>query len=555
MEQKQPTYCTFLATDDNNFPVHYSETTETPTTTQKFAAASSDGQIEEFSQGPQRSIEGDRANAFNIPTQFDIIYATYPNQLFAMNHSSQHRHCDSGKLPCFGSNQCISKSKWCDSKVDCLDASDETACSCKSRLAESRICDGFVDCPMGSDELGCFGCDKFQHSCYSSQREYEQNDQSSNLMCYSSIEKCDGFNNCRNGKDEAECSMIVRHVGAMLSYAVSHSEGILHHNFKGRWYPVCKNPNKWAINACEMEIGKLNLEPFLSVKSSMIPGPFIQPNVNEKNQMVEFDPTLSDTCQLDKNQSDDENNVIFVKCPAPECGVSKLTIDQKAPSMRQSSNSTRHHRDAEVRIVGGTDAKPMEFPFIVAIYKDGNFHCGGSIYNEHWIITAAHCTKSFEDHYYEVWAGILRRSSFSPSAQISKVSHVIRHPDYLQSTMKNDIALMKVKQHFSFNRWVRPICLPSKGRTSSGDNWKFGPAPGTLCSTLGWGAIREKGPDRNQIIKLKKLLIFKIIFPQLMISKLLTFQFYQSASMPLIKKVKVFALVKLLVLVMLARLV
>lgn len=29
----------------------------------------------------------------------------------------------------------------------------------------------------------------------------------------------------------------------------------------------------------------------------------------------------------------------------------------------------------------------MEFPFIVAIYKDGHFHCGGSIYNEQWVIT------------------------------------------------------------------------------------------------------------------------------------------------------------------------
>lgn len=497
LEQQQPTYCTFLASDNANFPAHYSETTEQPTT-QKYAAASSDGKIEEFALEPERSDQGDRANAFNIPTQFDIIYATYPNQLFAMNHSTQHRHCNPGKLPCFGTNQCINKSKWCDSKVDCLDASDETSCTCKSRLAENRICDGFIDCPMGSDELGCFGCDKFQYSCYNSQAEFEENGQSSSLMCYSSVEKCDGFSNCRNSKDESECSMIVRHVGAMLSYAVSHSEGILHHNFKGRWYPVCRNANNWAVDACEMEIGKLSAQPTSSIKISMIPGPFIQPNINQQNQVIDSDPIFSDNCHLDKIQSD-ENHLIFVKCPQPQCGISKL-LEQKIPAMRQNVNSTRHKRDAEARIVGGSDAKAMEFPFIVAIYKDGNFHCGGSIYSEFWIITAAHCTKSFEDHYYEIRAGILRRSSYSPSAQISKVSHVIRHPNYERGTMKNDIALMKVKHSLSFNRWVRPICLPSKGRTSSDNNWKFGPAPGTLCSTLGWGAIREKGPDRKIVL-------------------------------------------------------
>lgn len=486
----QPTYCTFLASDSGSLPGHYSETTEQPATTKP-----ADGKIEEFTVEPERSDDGDRANAYNIPTQYDIIYATYPNQLFAMNHSMKHRHCDAGKLPCFGTNQCIAKSKWCDSNVDCLDASDETACSCKARLAENRMCDGYVDCPMASDELGCFGCDKFQYSCYGSRKEFEANGESSSLMCYSSIEKCDGFSNCRNGKDESECSMIVKHVGSMLSYAVSSSEGILHHNFKGRWYPVCRNPNSWAVDACEMEVGKLRLEPFLSVKSIQVPGPFIQPNLNQQNQIIDSDPTFSDTCELGKIM-DDENHVILVKCPPPQCGSSKL-FEQKIPIVRENTNTTRKHRDVEERIVGGIDAKSMEFPFIVAIYKDGNFHCGGSIYNEHWVITAAHCTRSFENHFYEIRAGILRRSSYSPAGQISKVNHVIRHPDYERATMKNDIALMKVKHRLSFNRWVRPICLPSKERSIAGDNWKFAPAAGTICSTLGWGAIREKGPDRN----------------------------------------------------------
>jgi secreted trypsin-like serine protease len=120
--------------------------------------------------------------------------------------------------------------------------------------------------------------------------------------------------------------------------------------------------------------------------------------------------------------------------------------------------------------VGGINAEPMEFPFIVVIFKDGNFHCGGSIYDEHWIITAAHCTNTFENHFYEVRAGLLRRQSYSPSVQISTVSHVIRHAEYDRSTMKNDIALMRLKTPLSFNRWVRPICLPSKERMGADKN-------------------------------------------------------------------------------------
>lgn len=423
--------------------------------------------------------------------------------MFSMNQTSHH--CDAGQLPCFGTSQCISKEKWCDSKVDCLDASDEAACSCKARLAESRICDGYIDCPMGSDELGCFGCDKFQYSCYSSRKEFEENDLSSNFMCYSTTEKCDGFSNCRNGKDESECSMIVKHFGAMLSYTVGHSEGILHRNFKGRWFPVCRNPSKWAIEACEMEVGQQEIEPFLSIKVSQIPGPFIQLTFNE--QGTEMEPNFTDNCQLEKIEGN-ENHVVFVKCQMPKCGISKLDEDFKSrenskhskessKDIKISENKKRNQRDTDSRIVGGVNAKPLEFPFIVVIYKDGHFHCGGTIFNEFWVITAAHCTRSFEMHYYEVWAGILRRSSYSPTAQIVKVSHVIRHPDYDQSTMANDIALMRLKHHLSFNRWVRPICLPTREKVTNDDNWKMGPVAGTMCSTLGWGAIREKGPDRE----------------------------------------------------------
>lgn len=38
---------------------------------------------------------------------------------------------------------------------------------------------------------------------------------------------------------------------------VSYSEGFLHKNYRGKWYPACLAPEQWAKEACEAEAGTL----------------------------------------------------------------------------------------------------------------------------------------------------------------------------------------------------------------------------------------------------------------------------------------------------------
>ena len=43
------------------------------------------------------------------------------------------------------------------------------------------------------------------------------------------------------------------------------------------------------------------------------------------------------------------------------------------------------------RIVGGSEARPHEFPFMAALRRHGRLFCGGSLLDRRHVLTAAHC--------------------------------------------------------------------------------------------------------------------------------------------------------------------
>ena len=59
--------------------------------------------------------------------------------------------------------------------------------------------------------------------------------------------------------------------------------------------------------------------------------------------------------------------------------------------IRQKQENVKHEKDFIPKVVGGRISEPGKWPWLVAILKNGNFHCGGVILDENWIMTAAHC--------------------------------------------------------------------------------------------------------------------------------------------------------------------
>lgn len=142
------------------------------------------------------------------------------------------------------------------------------------------------------------------------------------------------------------------------------------------------------------------------------------------------------------------------------------------------------------RIVGGMETQQNSWPFQISfqsinIFPSGHF-CGGTIINNQWAISAAHCFQlrindtiriKFADHRtYEYDDG-----EFDRYAQ-----KIFIHPDYDYETIQHDIALVKFNAPIQYSKRVLPICLP-----------KFVDKlpSGAMVHTIGWGETYVLGPS------------------------------------------------------------
>ena len=207
------------------------------------------------------------------------------------------------------------------------------------------------------------------------------------------------------------------------------------------------------------------------------------------------------------------------------------------------SNSNQTEEDL-TRIYGGTVAKTNQWPWQISvrILSDDKMtkkhHCGGSVINSNYVISAAHCFKNQLDEnpnfsvdiltnadkwdlaneFYKVYTGpevlqYFRKQEFV--YYIFKSERIVVHPQYLgPPDYSNDVAVIQLQHHIPFNHpafyeKVMPICLETEETMPDNPN-SYNLNKQTYQDTGFW--VTGWGKESDEVIRSPQLMAVNLPF-------------------------------------------
>uniref|UniRef100_A0A6I8QR46 Peptidase S1 domain-containing protein n=1 Tax=Xenopus tropicalis TaxID=8364 RepID=A0A6I8QR46_XENTR len=127
-------------------------------------------------------------------------------------------------------------------------------------------------------------------------------------------------------------------------------------------------------------------------------------------------------------------------------------------------------------IVGGQNSPPGKWPWMVSIQsptgKEFSHLCGGSVLNEIWVLTAAHC--------FKLVFGANNLKVLESSVQIRRIKEVVQPKAYNPMTEANDITLLRLDKPIVFTDYVQPAYD---------------------CYIAGWGVLDEESEEPSELLQ------------------------------------------------------
>jgi len=141
------------------------------------------------------------------------------------------------------------------------------------------------------------------------------------------------------------------------------------------------------------------------------------------------------------------------------------------------------------RIVGGEEAEKGRYPYQVALVSDwyagSGVHCGGSLVDKDWVLSAAHCKGALD-------RAIIGRHNFTDDNEMFEdieIDYEVQHPDYLGG-IDNDYLMVKLKKS-------------SKYSTVLLDDGSADLSSGVDVNIMGWGHHEWQGSKSNVLMEIE----------------------------------------------------
>lgn len=141
------------------------------------------------------------------------------------------------------------------------------------------------------------------------------------------------------------------------------------------------------------------------------------------------------------------------------------------------------------RIFNGQDAAKNEFPFVVSV-RSGSNTCGGTLLNELFVLTAAHCLMDVVKG-QKITVVLGAKFYYSYKKESGKIELRDRmkfwiHENFTMPSAENDIAVIQLPKAVTFSKSIRPVKVLKH----------FSDAENKECEEVtavvsGWGAMDD----------------------------------------------------------------